>query len=181
MSQADIFAALKLGLEQADSIQSPSEIHGTLTGMLSIDNNQRPSAAVEDAESEALIAALDALSELILDGLFDPNLSFEPLLPDDEQPLDVRVESLARWCSGYLFGLSYLGCFSPDKLSAEVREIISDLTELSRVELTAEEGHTEGGEEDYAELVEYLRVSVQMIFLELQPRREDPLTRETLH
>ncbi|HET7314542.1 UPF0149 family protein [Salinisphaera sp.] len=181
MSQSDIFMALKHGLKQAGSVQTPGETHGTLTGMLCIDNDQPPAAAVEDVEAENLTTALDALREITLEGLFDPDLSFTPLLPDDETPLDTRVNALARWCAGFLFGLSYRGSFAPDQLSAEVREIVSDLTELSKAELAADETDAESAEADYAELVEYVRVGAQMVFLELRPRREGPQTRETLH
>jgi uncharacterized protein YgfB (UPF0149 family) len=181
MSQTDIFAALEQGLEQAGSVQRPGETHGTLTGMLCIDNEQRPAAAVEDVESEMLSTALDALREMTLEGLFDPNLSFTPLLPDDEAPLEARVIALGRWCTGFLYGLSYLGRFSPDQLSSEAREVVSDLTELSRVELGPDETEGDSAEADYMELVEYVRVGVQMVFLDLQPKREGPQTRETLH
>lgn len=180
MSQSDIFMALEQGLEQAGSVQTPGETHGTLTGMLCIDNEQAPAAAVDDVEAESLTTALDALREITLEGLFDPDLSFTPLLPDDDTSLDRRVAALARWCAGFLFGLSYRGSFSPEQLSAEVREIVTDLTELSKAELTADEDD-DGAEADYTELVEYVRVGVQMIFLELQPKREGPQTRETLH
>lgn len=180
MSQSDIFMALEEGLKQAGSVQTPGETHGTLTGMLCVDNEQPPAAAVDDVEAENLTTALDALREITLEGLFDPDLSFTPLLPNDDAPLTRRVDALARWCAGFLFGLSYRGRFAPDQLSDEVGEIVSDLTELSKAELTADED-SNGAEADYAELVEYVRVGVQMIFLELQPGREGPETRETLH
>ncbi|WP_423823610.1 UPF0149 family protein [Salinisphaera sp. SPP-AMP-43] len=182
MSQSDIFMALEEGLKQAGSVQTPGETHGTLTGMLCIDNEHPPAAAVDDVETDNLNTALSALAEMTLEGLFDPDLSFKPLLPnDDTASLETRVTALARWCAGFLFGLSYRGDFSPDQLSPEVREVAGDLIELSKAELTAEDAESENGEADYAELVEYVRVGVQMIFLELQPKREGPQTRETLH
>lgn len=181
MSQSDIFNALQHGLEQAGSVQTPGEVHGTLTGMLCIDNGASPGRAVDDVSSEALDKALDALREITLEGLFDPDLSFQPLLPDDEVALEQRVKSLARWCAGFLYGLSSDGEFDPIRLSEEVREVVADLTELSRAGLTTEDGDSETAEADYAELVEYTRVAVQMVFLELQPKREGPVAREKLH
>ncbi|RJS92378.1 UPF0149 family protein [Salinisphaera sp. Q1T1-3] len=180
MSQTDIFAALKTGLTQAGSVQTPGETHGTLTGMLCMDNEAAPAAAVDDVTAPSLTSALDALREITLEGLFDPDLSFRPLLPDDETPLETRVAALARWCGGFLYGLSFFGDFNPARLSAEIREVVSDLTELSKAELSADQDD-ESAETDYAELVEYVRVGVQMIFLECQPKREGPETRETLH
>lgn len=181
MSQHNIFNALQHGLSQAESAQTPGETHGTLTGMLCIDNQARPARAVDDVETETLTVALDALRDMVLEGLFDPDLSFTPLLPEDETDLERRVTALARWCAGFLYGLSHDGLFDPAALSAEVGEVVQDLTQLSRAGLTAEDGDDETAEADYAELVEYVRVGVQMIFLELQPAREGPVSRERLH
>ena len=182
MSQDNIFEALQVGLSRAKSVQTPGEVHGTLTGMLCMDNAISASRAVDDIEDGSLDAALDALREMTLEGLFDPDLSFKPLLPDDDIDLERRVQALARWCAGFLYGLSSSGEFRVDKLSDEVREVVNDLTELSRAGLTAEDADNESAEGDYAELVEYVRVGVQMVFLELQPEREGPpVNRESLH
>lgn len=181
MSQDNIFEALQVGLTQARSVQTPGEVHGTLTGMLCMDNAASASRAVDDVEGDTLNAALDALREMTLEGLFDSDLSFKPLLPTDEVELERRVQALARWCAGFLYGLSSSGEFRVDALSEEVREVVDDLTELSRAGLTAEDADNESAEADYAELVEYVRVGVQMIFLELQPRRDGPAHRESLH
>jgi len=181
MSQTDIFQVLDQGLTQAGSAQTPGETHGTLTGMLCIDNQASASRAVTDCQTESLTQALDALREMTLEGLFDPDLSFRPLLPNDEVELEDRVRALARWCAGFLYGLSCDGRFEPKSLSAEVQEVVGDLTELSKADLTAEDSEVESAEADYAELVEYTRVAVQMIFLEHQPKREGPVAQETLH
>jgi uncharacterized protein YgfB (UPF0149 family) len=181
MNSSDIFNALRYGLEQARSAATPGEVHGTLTGMLCIDNDASPGRAVDDTATEALDQALAALREMILEGLFDPDLSFAPLLPSDEVALADRAQALARWCAGFLYGLGSEGGFEPARLSAEMREVLADLTELSRAGLTAEDSDLETAEADYAELVEYVRVAVQMLFLELRPAREGPVTREKLH
>ncbi len=178
---ANIFNALQHGLQQAESVQTPGEVHGTLTGMLCIDNETVGVRALDDVENDSLDTAMDALREMTLEGLFDPDLSFRPLLPDDEVDLERRVVALARWCAGFLYGLSSDGEFDLSRLSAEVREVVADLTELSRAGLTAEDSDAESAEADYAELVEYVRVGVQMVFLELQPKREGPVRRESLH
>lgn len=181
MSQDNIFEALQVGLSRAKSVQTPGEVHGTLTGMLCIDNASSAKRAVDDVEGDALDAALDALREMTLEGLFDPDLSFKPLLPADEVELERRVQALARWCAGFLYGLSSSGEFQVASLSDEATEVINDLTELSRAGLTAEDADDESAEGDYAELVEYVRVGVQMVFLELQPKRDEPTRTESLH
>ncbi|NNC23421.1 UPF0149 family protein [Salinisphaera sp. USBA-960] len=181
MDQEQIFSAIKQGLHQTGSVQTPPEAHGTLTGRLCIDNETPGGHAVEDVDSEMLDQALDALREITLNGLFDPELSFTPLLPGDDVDLDTRVQALANWCAGFLYGLSVTGNFNPDNLTAESRELVDDLTELSRADLTSEDDETGTAEADYMELVEYVRVAAQTLFLEFRPAREGPKSRQTLH
>jgi len=33
----------------------------------------------------------------------EQGMAFEPLLPDDESPLNGRANALARWCTGFLY------------------------------------------------------------------------------
>lgn len=185
MSQATVFNALKHGLEAASAVQNPADVHGTLTGMLCVNENADVTAALDDDATDALREALAALREMTLEGLFDPDLGFEPLLPDDDDELEGRVQALARWCAGFLYGIASQqgesGELDMSQLSAEVREVVNDLSQLSRAGLTAEDDDAEGAEADYAELVEYVRVGVQMIFMEFRPAHKGPETRERLH
>lgn len=185
MTTNTVYDALAHGLTQAGAVQNPADVHGTLTGMLSIDNEADALGALDDDASDALRQALPVLREMTLEGLFDPNMGFMPLLPDDEAALETRVQALARWCAGFLYGLgSQQGGgeeFDLWRLSGEAREVLNDLSQLARAGLTAEDSDAESAEADYAELVEYVRVGVQMIFLELRPKREGPETRERLH
>ena len=70
-SQNNIFDALQVGLTQAESVQTPGEVHGTLTGMLCVDNEISGARAVEDVKNDKIDGALDALREMTLEGLFD--------------------------------------------------------------------------------------------------------------
>lgn len=185
MNANTVYLALEHGLKQAGAIQAPADVHGTLTGMLCARDEANPLDALDDEANEALREALAALREMTLEGLFDPDLSFTPLLPNDDAALSTRVQALARWCAGYVYGLAsqqeQRQDFDLSNLSDEAGEVIRDLTELSRVGLTEEDADAESAEADYAELVEYVRVGVQMIFMELRPKREGPETRERLH
>jgi uncharacterized protein YgfB (UPF0149 family) len=58
-------------------------------------------------------------------------------------------------------------------LPGEVGEVVRDLTEISRVEVDG--GDTEESNENaYAELVEFVRVGVQLLFDELGALRDAP-------
>ena len=76
MSQSNIFEALQHGLTQAESVQTPGEVHGTLTGMLCMNNEASPARAVEDVETDAADAVegeerTDATDALEHDGQED--------------------------------------------------------------------------------------------------------------
>lgn len=182
MSIETQYDALSHALTQKGSVQEPAEIHGTLTGILCVREDANPNEALEDAEALELGAAMSALREVILEALFDSQSGFKPLLPgDDAAPLDARVKALARWCSGFVYGLACQPEFDLQGISPEVQEVIKDITELGRAALTADDTSPEGAERDYAELVEYVRVGVQLVFLELRPARKEDAQRERLH
>jgi hypothetical protein len=172
MSESDQYRALRHALERSGSAQEPAEVHGTLCGMLCMHENADPAAAVEGEREAGLSEPLAALRELTLERLFDSDAGFMPILPDDEDAsLTERVRALARWCAGFVYGLASGGGLDLSQLSDEVSEVVEDLTELSKAVLMPDEAETEAAERDYAELVEYVRVGAQLVFLELRPAR----------
>lgn len=98
-----------------------------------------------------------------LEALRSPDLEFEPLLPADELPLDVRVAALAAWCGGFLYGFG-AGALKPEALQdKDLGEYLRDLTDIARAEL--EPGRdAEAGEGDFFELVEFVRAGAQLAF-----------------
>lgn len=182
MTTATQYQALDHALKRQGSVQHPSEVHGTLAGILCVHEDADPSQAVEDAEELDLVEPLAALREVVLEALFDSQAGFRPLLPDDDAAaLDARVSALARWCAGFVYGLASQPDFDLAGVSDEVSEVIRDITELSKASLTAEDASPEDAERDYAELVEYVRVGAQLVFLELRPARGADEQRQRLH
>ena len=99
---------------------------------------------------------------------------FAPLLPDDDRPLTERADALSQWCQGFLYGLGSGTTSDPGKVSIEAGEIIRDFTEITHVGVDADEENEEN-EVAYAEVVEFVRVGVQLLFAELAPARgEEP-------
>ena len=80
---------------------SASELHGILTGYLCATaslNMERLSELVAQpmtplAQTTVLRMVRDAQKALV-----DDDLSFEPLLPDDQVSVSTRVSCLAAWC-----------------------------------------------------------------------------------
>lgn len=159
--------------------QDAAEYHGALCGMLCHGDLRTDSLifddlkADDDARAELAQFSLTSLEQLELP-------EFLPVLPADEEKLFDRVEALASWCGGFLYGLGSSGRVDIQTLSEEVQELMQDFTEISRAGFEQPAGE-EGEEEEraYTELVEYVRVGAQLIFLEMHPRL-DPLPAEQM-
>jgi uncharacterized protein YgfB (UPF0149 family) len=93
-------------------------------------------------------------------------MEFELLLPADEEPIDVRTAALAQWCQGFLYGLGAGAITDATGLPGDAGEIVRDFTEISRAGVDATQ-EAESNEAAYAELVEFVRVGVQLLFEEL--------------
>lgn len=180
MTSATQYDALHHALSESGSVQDPAEVHGTLCGILCVHEDADPGQVIDNAQELGMAAPMSALREVVLESLFDSESGFMPLLPgDDAASLEARVKALACWCSGFVYGLASQAEFDLEGLSDEVREVIRDITELGGAGLTTEDANAQGAEGDYAELVEYVRVGVQLVFLELRPARSEQ--RERLH
>jgi uncharacterized protein len=107
-------------------------------------------------------------------------MRFAPLLPDDETGLPARVRALSAWCEGFLFGLSSGAPLNMKQCSPEMKEIVRDFTEFTHAGLGDEED-AEVEETAYAELVEYIRVGAQLIYMELHQRLPDAARASTVH
>jgi hypothetical protein len=86
-----------------------------------------------------------------------------PLLPDDDISLQERTQALGGWCEGFLFGLGLMS-IETDSLTEQGREFVDDIISISRVAPTDE---TDDLEEDYMQVVEYIKIGVINLFEEL--------------
>lgn len=100
-------------------------------------------------------------------------MDFNPLLPEDEASLDTRAVALAQWCQGFLYGLGGSAIQDTNGLPGDVGEIVRDLSEITHVGVDNRQS-VESNENAYAELVEFVRVGVQLVFEELSPLRDQP-------
>ncbi len=123
------------------------------------------------APSRFSTGALRGLYFLTTETLAGAEMSFEPLLPEDAQPLDERAAAPLNGVSGSSMasapGRSRTCRSCPAKSARSCR----DFDELTRVGVGAGESDEEN-ESAYAELVEFVRVGVQLVFEELESLRE---------
>ena len=126
---------------------------------------------------------LDALYSFTHRQLADRQSEFEPLLPHDSDSTIIRADAIARWCEGFLHGLV---SGSPDDRLKELlagdplSDIIKDMLQITRATVD-QETDDETNESAYSELVEYLRVAVQLTYEELAEIRSAPAASEVLH
>lgn len=148
--------------------------HGALCGALCRQKPEEidPAGLLED---EAIRpdpngrAELLKLREQAAEALNDLQSAFMPLLPEDTVGLAERARALGAWCEGFLYGLAGRIKLDLHDCSEEVREIVRDFTQFTRATLDAGDD-LEVEESAYAELVEYIRVGAQLVYMELHPR-----------
>ena len=163
-------------LREAGVTTGTAKAHGIIAGVLCAPDDAQVSwqtlivgrAAggnrATPAELTALLAAMYRSAYAHLSGV---EYAFTPLLPGDQHSLAKQIEGLTDWCRGYLLGLHAGGVRDTQGLSSDAREIVNDITRISEAEMdTARAGVEE--ERALSEIVEYVRVGVQLVFEELR-------------
>jgi hypothetical protein len=183
MGQAIDHNELDALLKSCGSSWNAGQAHGLLCSRLSLAGAEGASRwiaqVLADADADAAERAeceeeLDALCAATWQQLVERQSEFNLLLPDDEDPPSVRTEVMAQWCEGFLHGLV------AEKHSEELKkrlaeeplaDIIKDMLEITRATV-GDDAEDENIDNDIAELVEYLRVAVQLTYEELADFRK---------
>jgi len=159
-----------------------AEFHGQLCGLLCTCDRLQLQDCLLVSLPEIAPSSLSPLSHELFQVLLDhsqaalggEDFGFQLLLPDDTAGLAARLEALATWCQGFLFGISHAGVSDIQALPGELPEIVEDILSISRAENFALENEDEDeAEAAYMELVEYVRVGVQLFSEELRGQSED--------
>lgn len=160
-------------LQRIDVEVGAAEAHGIVCGVLCVPSDESPEWTEEitgpaepgDLLTEECTSSLLGLYAETERQLSSVDCEFAPLLPDDDEPLSLRSAALGSWCAGFLLGLSLAGISDLEKLPADSREVINDLSRFAGIQTSEFEDEAE--EAAYAELVEYVRVGVMLINEEL--------------
>ena len=173
-------------LFNVDAALGATESHGALCGMLCaqgttdvsqwmlyvLGEHEETSKALQQAGKKLL-----QIHEISVEQMNGIDADFELMLPDDDEPLEMRIEALGTWCQGFVYGLAVGGIKEDTELPEDSKELIKDILEISRAgyvadneaELATEEENSEEDEVAFMEVSEYVRMGVLLIYEELQP------------
>ena len=174
------FDKLQYSLESLAANAGAAESHGTLCGLLmetapmstwiGLTLDELPES--NDALANENLHLLKQCYDESLAALNNEEMAFELLLPDDEEDFGVRLRALADWCQGFLYGLGSLGGHVTEQLDEEAQECLSDLTEISK--LSHDESASEEAEQQFAELVEHVRMITLFLNESINPIQPHP-------
>ena len=165
-----------------------SEAHGVLCGMICAtgrgDLQNWLSQIIGEFETydetvRANIGLLEELHKQTLQQISNGNYALQLLLPHDDDNIQDRIDDLTFWCQGFLFGLTYGGVKDFSELPPEAREVVNDMLDM------AQSSYETGDDEDenenaYAEIIEYLRIGVIVVYSELN-KTDFPNITPTVH
>jgi uncharacterized protein YgfB (UPF0149 family) len=172
------YPELRQLLSDAHAVTGPAEAHGSLVGSLCAVNGFSLDDWLSEILPEGEIATstehiLGEMYRQTVGALLGADMQFELLLPDESESLEERARSLGLWCNGFLYGLGTNGAKDPRELPTDAAEVVQDLGEISRAGVDLQDSE-ESNEVAYTELVEFVRVGVQLVFEELGQRRAPP-------
>jgi hypothetical protein len=179
------YAEIQRSLTDFHALADPAEAHGQLAGALCAlvpygIEDWLAEILPEDSLGKRCDPALETLYHATVSALSGGEMDFDLLIPGDDSPIEERTRALTLWCTGFLYGLG-TSAADPHQLPGELGEIVRDLVEITRADIDRNDSH-EANESALAELVEFVRVGVQLVFDELGPLREgQPAPGRVLH
>ncbi len=156
---------------EAGCFQTPSALHGWLSGHLSAGARPTRQQWLEEAKDyleldnmpeERFGNVLADFHDAVLSSLMSEDMQFQLLLPsDDDADIDEQVECVAEWSKGFLDGFGAAATRTTD-LPKDVMEVLQDLDAFSQASI--EDPTDPENEVLYAELTEHARVSTLTVF-----------------
>lgn len=169
---ADYFMTADL-LKSRKVYRPVSEIHGVLCGQicaeadkydvnLSLEILELPSD-VEDVVTNLF----KMLAEDIRSQLQSEDFSFQPLLPDDDESFEHRLQALSSWCDGFNAGFAGAWVKEDGDMSTEVREVLSDFSRIAEVDEEDSESSDSENEANFMEISEYVRMATITVYMQM--------------
>jgi len=186
----EFYYELETALRLLDDDTDPSELHGTVGGLLCADKRANvnhwisslfPERTMDDQQLGELKQSLGLLFEETRQQLSDPLCGFDLLLPGDDYSFEQQLLALGDWCQGFLIGLNLGGVEDFSRLQGDAKEFAQDMVEIARAGVSYDFSEDEEDQQAYMQLVEYVRVGVMMVNDELSALPGAKENTPTLH
>lgn len=165
------FGEVALQLQQAESLISPAEAHGLLSGCVCAGSRISGKSLLEPILGQGAFQAasgreiLMALYHISSQQLYEADFTFQLLLPIDDVPLLERARALKEWCQGFISGLGWAGVDSEQCQSEDVQNALLHICEIAKLDVHNIIADDED-EKAFLEVCEYVRLAVMSIYME---------------
>ncbi|NKB65387.1 MAG: UPF0149 family protein [Gammaproteobacteria bacterium] len=167
--QQRLYLDLDEKLRQSNWGSSVSEAHGLLCGLACrgvTDQEIKNRMFLFQVSEPKTMLILEGLFNLALRDLSAEGFSFNLLLPHEDSPIVERTEEMSNWAQGFLQGF----CHDGEAIihhSKTINEIITDIITIGNIEPDVYDQADPESEKDLFEIHEYLKVSIQLIYDEI--------------
>ncbi len=170
-SNSDLEILAQQALTDSGNTLTTAELHGATIGIGVADRTRFELQDLVDLLGTDALRDGESVGEFIgaaLDMLYVDDMSFSPLVPDDDEAMSTRLAALASWCQSFLGGLvagmHRRGIEDVGSMPEEVKEIVQDFAAIAQLD---SESDTEAGEDeseaDAMELEEYVKVGALLM------------------
>lgn len=172
MSQilSSAYAGFAKLLTEAGYFIAPAELQGNLWGLKAAGGEFKSEDMAtflgEGEITDAIKLAVSGLQEMINKEFSDGSVTVTILLPTDDEPLEERLQAVISWTSGFLSGFGMVKQNEP--LPKDILEILSDLDSVTQLQVSIAPEDEARSENDYMELVEFLKVAPLLVATELK-------------
>jgi yecA family protein len=174
-------------LERHEVFANVAELHGVIAGMFcggSKFSSEDWLAPISDFYNqgvdfpEAVEEQIRLIYRQTWQNLIDDDMPFTPLMPDDDEALNVRSAALVAWTQAFLLGFGLNKSVLKDA-SDEINEAVTDFAEICK--MTSDLDDNEENENAFFEVHEYVRISAMMCFTDLGDNPNKSKDKITLH
>jgi uncharacterized protein YgfB (UPF0149 family) len=166
------YQSVESALKKAGANFNASQVHGLFCGLICATSGEQKENVWKkllfgkEGKTNGL-ETFEHLYEMSYHLLSEFSFEFSLLLPTDSKSISVRTEELGLWCQGFLSGLEKFHTVILARATEDVREALNDIIEIAQVNF---DNLTDSDDDEnaYFELVEYVRLSVLMIFQDLR-------------
>ena len=186
------FETVERALLCLKALGTAAETHGLLCALMSSGAKMRKQAWVNSLLSSMVepgdVMAKDAATSV--ERLFEATqqqfktneCQVQLLMPDDEAPIQERMQALAEWCQGYMSGLKLVGIATQGHANEQIQEALDDLTQIACLDYDDASAQDPEAEVQLTELQEFVRVAVMLMYDDfLDQQAQQPQQSDHVH